>query len=227
MQDAGTPWLAQRWGSDMNASSLSAAANPERRRFARPALAAGMLIAAAVGLSGCKSESAPYVAAPQPVRAASVTLSAAIGCTVVYRHHQGALRERSRLPRSRQDRRAPRQHRRSGHARHDARPARRDGLPALARVRPRPSSRLRRAASNRPRPTKRAMRLSTKRPGSAPPATTRRRPPRMRRAAASSGPFGPFHSPRTSSPIRISSPRRPASSLRFRSKSGRWLVPAN
>ena len=36
-----------------------------------------MLIAAAVGLSGCKSESAPYVAAPQPVRAASVTLSAA------------------------------------------------------------------------------------------------------------------------------------------------------
>ena len=37
-----------------------------------------MLIAAAVGLSGCKSESAPYVAAPQPVRATSVTLSAAI-----------------------------------------------------------------------------------------------------------------------------------------------------
>ena len=36
-----------------------------------------MLIALAAGLSGCKSESAPYVAAPQPVRAASVTLSAA------------------------------------------------------------------------------------------------------------------------------------------------------
>ncbi len=38
---------------------------------------AGTLLAAAVGLSGCKSESAPYVMAPQPVRAASVALSAA------------------------------------------------------------------------------------------------------------------------------------------------------
>jgi membrane fusion protein, multidrug efflux system len=46
-------------------------------RLARPAIAAGALIAFAVGLSGCKSESAPYVAAPQPVRAASVTLSPA------------------------------------------------------------------------------------------------------------------------------------------------------
>ena len=36
-----------------------------------------MLIALAAGLSGCKSEGAAYVAAPQPVRAASVTLSAA------------------------------------------------------------------------------------------------------------------------------------------------------
>ena len=35
------------------------------------------LIALAAGLSGCKSEGAAYVAAPQPVRAASVTLSAA------------------------------------------------------------------------------------------------------------------------------------------------------
>ena len=47
------------------------------RRLGRPALAAGTLIVLAAGLSGCKSESAPYVAAPQPVRAASVTLSAA------------------------------------------------------------------------------------------------------------------------------------------------------
>ena len=38
---------------------------------------AGTLIVLAAGLSGCKSESAPYAAAPQPVRAASVTLSAA------------------------------------------------------------------------------------------------------------------------------------------------------
>jgi RND family efflux transporter MFP subunit len=38
---------------------------------------AGTLIVLATGLSGCKSESAPYTAAPQPVRAASVTFSAA------------------------------------------------------------------------------------------------------------------------------------------------------
>ena len=44
---------------------------------ARPLSLAGTLIVVAAGLSGCKSESAPYVAAPQPVRAASVTLSAA------------------------------------------------------------------------------------------------------------------------------------------------------
>ena len=54
------------------------------------------------------------------------------GHAVLYRHHQAALRERSWLPRCRQDRRAPRQHRRSDHDRHDARPARRHGLSALA-----------------------------------------------------------------------------------------------
>jgi RND family efflux transporter MFP subunit len=42
----------------------------------RPALAAAALMVLAAGLAGCESESAPYVAAPQPVRAASVTLSA-------------------------------------------------------------------------------------------------------------------------------------------------------
>ena len=42
-----------------------------------PLSPAAALVALAAGLSGCKSESAPYVAAPQPVRAASVTLSAA------------------------------------------------------------------------------------------------------------------------------------------------------
>ena len=54
-----------------------ASAKPRPRRFARPVFAAGALVALAAALSGCKSESAPYVAAPQPVRAASVTLSAA------------------------------------------------------------------------------------------------------------------------------------------------------
>jgi RND family efflux transporter MFP subunit len=38
-------------------------------------LLAGVLLTVAVGLAGCKSEGAQYVAPPQPVRAASVTLS--------------------------------------------------------------------------------------------------------------------------------------------------------
>src|SRR5262245_22401342 len=40
-------------------------------------LLAGALLAVATAVSGCKSESAPYVAPPQPVRAAAVTLTAA------------------------------------------------------------------------------------------------------------------------------------------------------
>jgi multidrug efflux system membrane fusion protein len=46
-------------------------------RPARVAAAAAALIFLSASLSGCKSESAPYVAAPQPVRAASVTVSTA------------------------------------------------------------------------------------------------------------------------------------------------------
>jgi membrane fusion protein, multidrug efflux system len=61
----------------MSAISSFASAKPGPRRLARPVFAAGALVALAAALSGCKSESAPYVAAPQPVRAASVTLSAA------------------------------------------------------------------------------------------------------------------------------------------------------
>ena len=61
----------------MGTTSIHAFGNAQPRRFVRPALAAGALMALAAGLSGCKSESAPYVAAPQPVRAASVTLSTA------------------------------------------------------------------------------------------------------------------------------------------------------
>jgi multidrug efflux system membrane fusion protein len=61
----------------MSAISSFASAKPGPRRLVRPVLAAGALVALAAALSGCKSESAPYVAAPQPVRAASVTLSAA------------------------------------------------------------------------------------------------------------------------------------------------------
>jgi membrane fusion protein, multidrug efflux system len=61
----------------MTAESKLTNGKVQSGRLARPAIAAGALIAFAVGLSGCKSESAPYVAAPQPVRAASVTLSPA------------------------------------------------------------------------------------------------------------------------------------------------------
>jgi RND family efflux transporter MFP subunit len=61
----------------MPATSIFAFGNAKFRKLPRAVLAAGTLIALATGLAGCESESAPYVAAPQPVRAASVTLSAA------------------------------------------------------------------------------------------------------------------------------------------------------
>ena len=63
-------------GSDMNATAMwiSNGAQPARR--VRLVLAAVAVMALAPSLAGCKSESAPYVAAPWPVRAASVTLSA-------------------------------------------------------------------------------------------------------------------------------------------------------
>ena len=61
----------------MTAESKLTNGKSQAGRLARPAIAAGALLAFAAGLSGCKSESAPYVAAPQPVRATSVTLSAA------------------------------------------------------------------------------------------------------------------------------------------------------
>ena len=64
-------------GSDMNATATLTSRIAQPWRLARPALAAGALMALAAALAGCKSESAPYVAVPQPVRAASVTLSAA------------------------------------------------------------------------------------------------------------------------------------------------------
>ena len=61
----------------MRATSIFAFANAKFRKLPGAVLAAGTLIALATGLAGCESESAPYVATPQPVRAASVTLSAA------------------------------------------------------------------------------------------------------------------------------------------------------
>ncbi len=63
-------------GSDMNATAtLNRRVAPWRR--VGPGFALGVLTALASPLAGCTSESAPYVAAPQPVRAASVSFSAA------------------------------------------------------------------------------------------------------------------------------------------------------
>src|SRR5688572_14198291 len=61
----------------MSARSSFASATPGPRGLARSVFTARALVALAAALSGCKSESAPYGAAPQPVRATSVTLSAA------------------------------------------------------------------------------------------------------------------------------------------------------
>ena len=61
----------------MSATPIFASSNAQPRGLARSTLAAAAILALAAGLSGCKSESAPYVAAPQPVRAATVELSTA------------------------------------------------------------------------------------------------------------------------------------------------------
>lgn len=64
-------------GSDMNSTATLTSRIAQRWSPAGPALAALALMALAAALPGCTSESAPHVAVPQPVRAASVTLSAA------------------------------------------------------------------------------------------------------------------------------------------------------
>jgi membrane fusion protein, multidrug efflux system len=61
----------------MRANSIFAFGHAGVRELTSSLLAAGSLIVVAACLSGCKSESAPYVAAPQPVLAAVVTLSSA------------------------------------------------------------------------------------------------------------------------------------------------------
>ena len=65
----------QRWGLDMS-DAIDIQHRASRNPYARP-LAGALLAVAAGRLAGCKSEGAQYVARPQPVRAASVTLSAA------------------------------------------------------------------------------------------------------------------------------------------------------
>jgi RND family efflux transporter MFP subunit len=60
----------------MSATATLTSKGPKLARHARLGLAAVAIVTLAPSLAGCKSESAPHVAAPQPVRAASVTLSA-------------------------------------------------------------------------------------------------------------------------------------------------------
>jgi RND family efflux transporter MFP subunit len=61
----------------MNATATLTPRIAKLLQHARPVLAVCAVIALAAPLAGCTSESAPYVAVPQPVRAASVTYSAA------------------------------------------------------------------------------------------------------------------------------------------------------
>jgi RND family efflux transporter MFP subunit len=61
----------------MNATATLTPRIAKLWQHARPVLAVCAVIALAAPLAGCTSESAPYVAVPQPVRAASVTYSAA------------------------------------------------------------------------------------------------------------------------------------------------------
>ena len=60
----------------MNATAMWISNAGQSARGVRLALAAVAILALPPSLAGCKSESAPYVAAPLPVRAALVTLSA-------------------------------------------------------------------------------------------------------------------------------------------------------
>ncbi len=57
--------------------TIKTASSPTRRIGARPLFLAGALLTVAVGLAGCNSEGAEYSPLPQPVRAATVTLTAA------------------------------------------------------------------------------------------------------------------------------------------------------
>lgn len=77
-------------GSDMNATATLTNSSPPTWTHTRPLLAVGVLLALAPALSGCRSESAPYVAAPQPVRAATVKLSADVDA----RSYTGTIKPR-------------------------------------------------------------------------------------------------------------------------------------
>lgn len=77
-------------GSDMNATETFTSSIPPKWTRTRPLLAVGVLLALAPALAGCRSESAPYVAAPQPVRAATVKLTADVDA----RSYTGTIKPR-------------------------------------------------------------------------------------------------------------------------------------
>ncbi len=77
-------------GSDMHATATMTSSIPPTRKHTRPLLAVGVLLTLAPALAGCRSESAPYVAAPQPVRAATVKLSADVDA----RSYTGTIKPR-------------------------------------------------------------------------------------------------------------------------------------
>jgi RND family efflux transporter MFP subunit len=74
----------------MNATATLTSSIAQTWRRARPVLVVGALMALVAPLAGCRSESAPYVATPQPVRAATVKLSA----EVTTRSYTGTIKPR-------------------------------------------------------------------------------------------------------------------------------------
>ena len=157
--------MAQAMGSDMNATSILTSGNAQPRRLARPVLAAGTLMALAARPCGLRERKRALRGARLSPSAPHRDALGRDGYAFLYRHHQAALRERSRLSRLRQDRRAPRQYRRQGHARHDARPSRCHATIGCRSNWRKPSSRPRRAASSRPTPTRNATRAQRERLG--------------------------------------------------------------
>jgi RND family efflux transporter MFP subunit len=74
----------------MHATATMTSSIPPTRKHTRPLLAVGILLTLAPALAGCRSESAPYVEAPQPVRAATVKLTADVDA----RSYTGTIKPR-------------------------------------------------------------------------------------------------------------------------------------
>jgi multidrug efflux pump subunit AcrA (membrane-fusion protein) len=179
-----------------------------------------------LNLAGCKSESAPHVAAPWPVRAASVTLSASTDT----RSYTGTIKPRYESDLG---------FRVSGKiverlanvgdlvtpgktlARLDAHDYQLSLESAEAELTAAQSSLKQADAAE-----KRYAELNEKK-WAVTPATSRGRQRPMKLVGALSAQRAPLHWRRTSSPTRISWPLKPASSRHFRLRWGRSSAPAN